>query len=206
MLVRRLHASARELLPLRMTALQLAGPEETPRPDRFAHYGDRSWIVPPATIDHPEHISMGADAWFLEGANLVVQPDPGVDCSQPLLVIGERVRLGRFAHVRCTIGVTIGDAVSGSDEVTIVDSWMPGPALAATLPAPAGSAVVIGRGAYLGARSVVGPGVTVGEGAFVGEGAVLLDDVPPHAVVYGNPARVIRQWNEDTQAWETTVP
>jgi acetyltransferase-like isoleucine patch superfamily enzyme len=36
------------------------------------------------------------------------------------------------------------------------------------------------------------PGVEVGEEAFVGAGAVVTKDVPPRAVVVGNPARQIR--------------
>ncbi|MDP2761870.1 MAG: hypothetical protein Q8O64_16015 [Sideroxyarcus sp.] len=36
------------------------------------------------------------------------------------------------------------------------------------------------------------PGITIGEKAMVGAGAVVTKDVPPNALVYGNPARVIR--------------
>jgi UDP-2-acetamido-3-amino-2,3-dideoxy-glucuronate N-acetyltransferase len=52
-------------------------------------------------------------------------------------------------------------------------------------------AVVVRRGAAIGAGSVVLPGVTVGEWALVGAGAVVHRDVPPHALVVGNPARLI---------------
>ena len=50
----------------------------------------------------------------------------------------------------------------------------------------------LARGATIGAGAVLLPGVTVGEGAFVGAGAVVTRDVPAHAVVVGNPARVVR--------------
>jgi acetyltransferase-like isoleucine patch superfamily enzyme len=41
------------------------------------------------------------------------------------------------------------------------------------------------------------PGIEVGEEAFVGAGAVVTKDVPPRAVVVGNPARQIREVPED---------
>ena len=51
----------------------------------------------------------------------------------------------------------------------------------------------IRRGARVGGGAVLCPGIEVGEEAFVGAGAVVTKDVPPRAVVVGNPARVIRE-------------
>lgn len=48
----------------------------------------------------------------------------------------------------------------------------------------------IKRGARVGVNVTILPGVTIGEYALVGAGSVVTRDVPPHAVVYGNPARV----------------
>lgn len=50
---------------------------------------------------------------------------------------------------------------------------------------------VLKAGASIGAGAVILPGVTIGEGAMVGAGAVVTRDVPPGAVVVGNPARKI---------------
>jgi acetyltransferase-like isoleucine patch superfamily enzyme len=49
---------------------------------------------------------------------------------------------------------------------------------------------VIRRGASIGANATILPGVTVGQGAMVGAGAVVTKDVPPNAIVRGNPARI----------------
>jgi acetyltransferase-like isoleucine patch superfamily enzyme len=48
------------------------------------------------------------------------------------------------------------------------------------------------RGATIGANATILPGITIGEGAMVGAGAVVTKNVPPRALVVGNPARTIR--------------
>jgi len=51
----------------------------------------------------------------------------------------------------------------------------------------------IGNDVWLGHNSIISPAVaTIGDGAVVGAGAVVFKDVPPFAVVVGNPARVVR--------------
>lgn len=51
----------------------------------------------------------------------------------------------------------------------------------------------VGDYATIGAGATVLPRITIGAGAIVGAGAVVTRDVPEHAVVYGNPARVAQQ-------------
>jgi acetyltransferase-like isoleucine patch superfamily enzyme len=51
----------------------------------------------------------------------------------------------------------------------------------------------IRRGARIGGGAVLLPGIEIGEEAFVGAGAVVIRNVPPRALVVGNPARQIRE-------------
>jgi acetyltransferase-like isoleucine patch superfamily enzyme len=51
----------------------------------------------------------------------------------------------------------------------------------------------IRRGARIGGGCVLLPGIEIGEEALVGAGAVVIRDVPPRALVVGNPARQIRE-------------
>ena len=45
------------------------------------------------------------------------------------------------------------------------------------------------KGASIGGGATILPGITIGEAALIGAGSVVVSDVPPHAIVYGNPAR-----------------
>ena len=54
------------------------------------------------------------------------------------------------------------------------------------------------RGAKVGANSTLLPFITIGEDALVGAGSVVVGDVPPRAVVAGNPARVMKSIDELT--------
>ena len=52
--------------------------------------------------------------------------------------------------------------------------------------------VVVGEYVWIGARVTILPGVKIGEGAVIAAGSVVTKDVPPCAVVGGNPAKVIK--------------
>lgn len=51
---------------------------------------------------------------------------------------------------------------------------------------------IIRKGASLGANATILPGIELGEGCMVGAGAVVTKNVPAHALVVGNPARIIK--------------
>jgi putative colanic acid biosynthesis acetyltransferase WcaF len=52
--------------------------------------------------------------------------------------------------------------------------------------------IEIGEDAFVGARAFVLPGVVIGAGAVVGACSVVTKDVPPWAVVVGNPAKFLK--------------
>lgn len=51
--------------------------------------------------------------------------------------------------------------------------------------------VTVGTRAFIGIGAIVMPGISIGEGAIVGAGSVVTENVPPHTVVAGNPARIL---------------
>ncbi|WP_424933583.1 CatB-related O-acetyltransferase [Amaricoccus macauensis] len=57
---------------------------------------------------------------------------------------------------------------------------------------------VIGADSWIGTEAVLMPGVTIGPGAIIAARSVVTQDVPPYAVVAGNPARVVRRRFDET--------
>lgn len=86
--------------------------------------------------------------------------------------------------------IIIGDNVTISFQVTLVAHGRKSD--------PSNMDIVIEDGAYVGCHVTILPGVTIGKKAGVGAGSVVTKDVPPGAVVVGNPARILRQRSDDS--------
>ena len=115
----------------------------------------------------------------------------------PVLEVGDRVFLGHQLVVSVCQRVAIGSDVLVSDRVVIADNdGHPLDPVRRRRREPVDRTsvrpVAVEDGAWIGTRAIILKGVTVGHGAVVAAGAVVTRDVPPHALVAGNPARVIR--------------
>jgi maltose O-acetyltransferase len=111
------------------------------------------------------------------------------------LQVGEGCWINLGCHFELGAEIRIGDRVSFGHEVMLLTSTHEvdqGTAERRAV-AVASKPVVIGDGAWLGARCTVLPGVTIGPGAVVAAGAVVHRDVPRDTVVAGVPARVVRE-------------
>jgi dTDP-4-amino-4,6-dideoxygalactose transaminase/acetyltransferase-like isoleucine patch superfamily enzyme len=132
--------------------------------------------------------------------------------------IGEGTKVGAFVEIQknssvgrhCKIsshtficeGVTVEDNVFVGHGVTFINDRYPRATNRdGTLQTEADWAVertVICKGASIGSGATILSGVTVGENAIVGAGSVVTRNVPAHAVVAGNPARVLRYLARET--------
>lgn len=92
------------------------------------------------------------------------------------------------SHTSVWAGVTLEEDVLVGSAVVFTNVKHP---RAAFVRAPDWDETRVGRGATLGAGAILVAPVRVGECAMVGAGAVVTRDVPAHAVVVGNPARVV---------------
>jgi acetyltransferase-like isoleucine patch superfamily enzyme len=61
--------------------------------------------------------------------------------------------------------------------------------------------IIVEDDCWIAANSVITSGVTIGKHSVVGGGSVVTKDVPPFSVVAGNPAKVIKKYDEGTKSW-----
>ena len=108
--------------------------------------------------------------------------------------IGESVQIGRGDHP--TRWLTTNPTFYLNEQLFKVGKGFPEaeayaqfrPKLKAGAHATELKPVTIGNDVYIGHGAFIRPGVTIGDGAIVGASAVVVKDVPPYAVVAGNPA------------------
>ena len=62
--------------------------------------------------------------------------------------------------------------------------------------------ITINDNVWIGANSVITAGVTIGKHSVIGAGSIVVKDVPAYSIAVGNPAKVIKAYNFDTNTWE----
>lgn len=100
------------------------------------------------------------------------------------VIIGDRVTIK--SGVQLWDGVRLGDDVFVGPNATFTNDPFP----RSKQPPDAFAVTMVQSGASIGANATILPGVTIGRQAMVGAGSVVTADIPPHAIVYGNPARI----------------
>ena len=152
-------------------------------------------VHPTAVVDDGAVIGTGTQIWHF--SHVMAGAVLGENCR-----LGQNVFVGR--DVKIGNRVKIHNNVSVYENVTLEDDVFCGPSAVFTNvreprsafpknPATGFLPTRVARGATIGANATIVCGVTIGTQSFIGAGSVVTKDVPPYALVYGNPARV-RGW------------
>lgn len=124
----------------------------------------------------------------------------GVRCFQP----GENVVLGNYCSLGCNVQLMTGGSHATHRASTFnfhARGFTETPLIREPDYTPP-KTTTIGHDVWIGDGAVIGGGSTIGHGAVIGAYSVVMNkDIPPYAIVVGNPARVIRyRFNERVTA------
>ena len=158
--------------------------------ERKASDGLEDVFVHSSGLCESPHVGGGTKIWafahVLPGARI------GHDCNicdgvfvENEVIIGDRVTLK--CGVQLWDGVTVEDDVFIGPNATFTNDRFP----QSKHPPASFLPTLVKKGASIGANATLLPGITVGERAMIGAGAVVTRDVPPRAIVVGNPARIV---------------
>jgi len=153
----------------------------------YQHRGRHSVIHYSARMDTPPYRR------FSLGDYSVIESFCCINNAVGDILIGDHTRIG--LHNTIIGPVTIGDHVNLAQGITVtalnhnfsdsirnIDEQG-----VSTIP------VTIGNDIWIGANAVILPGVTIGDHSVVAAGAVVNKNVPPHSLVAGVPAKIIKQ-------------
>ena len=157
-------------------------------------------VHPTALIEDGAVIGSGTAVW--DGVHIRAGAAVGRDCIVGEktyiaggVVVGDRCKIN--AHVYLCAGVSVGVGVLIAAHVVFTNDRTPRATdvelrqLRPSEPDQHTERCRVGDGASIGANATIGPGVSLGDYCMVGMGAVVTADAPPHALLVGNPARLV---------------
>lgn len=158
-----------------------------------------AWIHPTALVEEGVVLGPGTRVW--DGVHIRRGARIGHDC-----IIGEKsyvaydVTIGNYVKINASVyvcaGVAIEDFCMLSAHTVFTNDRFPRSGdrtlsgLETSDPTEETLLTRVRRGVTTGANVTIGPGVDLGEFAMIGMGSVVTRNVPAHALVVGNPARI----------------
>jgi len=173
---------------------------------RCGHFGKNSIILPfyslrginARNIFIGDGVSIGMFAWIS-----TVESFNGKKYS-PRIEIGDGTSIGRYCAILANKKITIEKNVLISFRVLITDHSHEYSNIGIPISMQGitdGKPVLIKEGVFIGSNCAVLPGVTIGKNSVIGANSAVTKDVPDYCVAAGNPAKIIRQYDENKNKW-----
>lgn len=162
----------------------------------------------PFDIRGKNHIKIGKDFTTGTGCRLEAYP---IDKQGYTIIIGDNVQINDYVHITGIHKVILGNNVLLASKVYISDSIHgsyggdENDSSPLTIPKDRPAFyedVVIDDNVWLGESVSILPGTSIGKGSIIGANSVVTKNIPAYCIAVGNPARIVKIYNFQTQRWE----
>lgn len=165
----------------------------------YHELGMKSAIVRPVRIVGRKNISIGRNVLVRNGAYLYANPS----AANETLKIFDGVNVGHYSHIVANYKVVIEKNVLLADRVFITDCSHSFDDI--NLPIIMQKIVNTGD-TIIGENSWIGEGVSIisakiGRHCVIGANSVVVNDIPDYCIAVGNPARIIKKYDLQTNTW-----
>lgn len=130
----------------------------------FGKIGKGLWLQPPFFCDYGKNIELGENVYF--NFNCVI-----LDVAK--VIIGSNVMMGPNVQIY-TAGHPLNPELRRQGQEF-------------------GKSITIGNDVWIGGNAVLCPGIKIGAKSVIAAGSIVTKDVPPHVVVAGNPAKILKE-------------
>jgi len=164
-----------------------------------------SWnvkITNPDNIYISEGVNIGKMTWIY-----AIKGDNSGNVFSPLIELNKGVEIGRMCHITCSKRLVLDENVFITERVLITDSIHGYKDIDTPIyyqPLISKNGIHIGSGTWVGNGASIVGNVTIGKGCVISTNSVVANmDIPDYCVVSGNPAKIVKKYNQTTKEWET---
>lgn len=166
--------------------------------------GKNSRIISPLRLDGIKNIEIGDNVTIRSKAWICALPI----AATPKITINNGVYIGHFFHCIAYDAIVIEDKVLIADKVFITDNshgYSDGTIPYMDQPVFSSKFITIGGGTWIG-ENVAILGANIGKQCIIGANSVVNKDIPEYSIAAGNPAKIIKRYDQIQKIWVRMNP
>lgn len=162
---------------------------------RFKHFGSETTLFPSCFLEGERFIELGDNVCIGRRTILTAYQTKNYT---PEIKIGNSTAIGGNCHITAINRIEIGSNVVLGEDVTITDNAHGNMTRSELSMHPfqrtlvSKGPVLVGDNVWIGDKVTILPNVKIGSGVVIGANSVVTKDAPPHSILVGNPAKVIK--------------